>query len=160
MRLAQFFCTAVLCGVLVTPAVAADKAKSKAAQPSVDVKKIHDVLENETALNSFLGKPFRAIRSLTAKDADAAEKLINAFEAEIKKAKPKNPKSVALIPRATRAISFYRDQVAPRAGEVAARPLPGPGLCRLEAPPGHRCQPAVGSRGLRRAGRDRSCTLA
>ena len=52
MRLAQFFCTAVLCGVLVTPAV-------------------------------------------------AAEKPINAFEAEIKKAKPKNPKSVALIPRAS-----------------------------------------------------------
>ena len=62
MRLAQFFCTAVLCGVLVTPAV-------------------------------------------------AAEKPINAFEAEIKKAKPKNPKSQNLIPRATRAITVYRDRV-------------------------------------------------
>jgi len=112
MRLAQFFCTVVLCSLLVTPAVAADKAKAKAAQPAVDVKKIHDVLENETALNSFLGKTFGAIRALTAKDADAAEKLIVALEAEIKKAKPKNPKSLALIPRATRAISFYRDQIA------------------------------------------------
>jgi len=111
MRFTQFFCTAVLCGVLVTPAVAAQKAGAKAAKPVVDVTKLHDVLENDKALNSFFGKTFGAIRGLVAKDADAAEKLINALEAEVKKAKPKNPKSAALIPRATRAIDFYRDQI-------------------------------------------------
>jgi len=118
MRFAQFFCTAVLCGVLVTPAVAADEAKAKAkvktkaAGSAVDVTGLHDVLEDDKALNSFFGKTFGVIRGLVATDADAAEKLINALEAEIKKAKPKNPKSVALIPRATAAISNYRNRIA------------------------------------------------
>ena len=113
MRFAQFFCTAVLCGVLLTPAVAADEAKSatKAAKPAVDVTKLHDVLEDDKALNAFFGKTFGVISGLVTRDADAAEKLIDALEAELKKAKPKNPKSVQLIPRATRAISNYRGRI-------------------------------------------------
>ena len=111
MRFASRLCTAALCAVLVTPVMAADDAKSQPAKPAVDVTKLHDVLENDKALNAFFGKTFGVIRGLIAQDVDAAEKLNNALEAEVKKAKPKNAKSVALIPRATRAIDFYRDKI-------------------------------------------------
>jgi thiol-disulfide isomerase/thioredoxin len=110
MRLSQFFCAAMLSGLLATSAVADDKPKS--AKAAIDVTKLHDVLEDDKALNTFIGKTFGIIRSLLAKDADAAEKLVDALEAEIKKAKPKNAKSVELIPRATRALTFYRDRIA------------------------------------------------
>ena len=113
MRWTRILFSAVLCGVLVTPVPAADDAKTaKAAKPAVDVTEIHKVLEDDTALNAFFGRVFGVIGQAVSTDANAAEKLIDALEAEIKKAKPNNPKSQNLIPRATRAITVYRDRIA------------------------------------------------
>ena len=112
MRWTRILFCALLCGVTVTPAPAADDAKAKTAKPAVNVTEIHEVLEDDAALNAFFAKSFRVIGQLVTRDANAAEKLIDALEAEIKKAKPKNPKSLNLIPRATRAITVYRDRIA------------------------------------------------
>ena len=112
MHWSRILFSTVLCGVLVTPAPAADDANAKTAKPAVNVAEIHEVLEDEVALNAFFAKSFQVIGQLVARDANAAEKLIDALEAEIKKAKPKNPKSLNLIPRATRAITVYRDRIA------------------------------------------------
>tara|TARA_B100000029_G_scaffold13346_2_gene13979 strand:- start:766 stop:1899 length:1134 start_codon:yes stop_codon:yes gene_type:complete len=99
--------------VLATPASAADeKASKKPAKLAIDVTGVRDVLEDSAKLNAYFGKTFGAIRGLVAKDADAAEKVLDALEAEIKAAKPKSTKSAQLIPRAQRAIDFYRDRIA------------------------------------------------
>ena len=73
MTFASRLCAAALCAVLVTPVTAADQAKPKSTKPAVDVTKLHDVLENDKALNAFFGKTFGVIRGLVAKDVDAAE---------------------------------------------------------------------------------------
>ena len=83
MRWTRILFSAVLCGVLVTPVPAADDAKAaKAAKPAVDVTKIREVLEDDTALNAFFGRVFNVIGQTIDTDANAAEKLIDALEAE------------------------------------------------------------------------------
>ena len=74
MRFASRLCTAALCAVLVTPVMAADDAKSKSAKPAGDGTKLHDVLENDKALNAFFGKTFGVIRGQNAQDVEASEK--------------------------------------------------------------------------------------
>ena len=43
MHWTRILFTAVLCGVLVTPAPAADDAKAKTAKPAVNVAEIHEI---------------------------------------------------------------------------------------------------------------------
>ena len=80
MRWTRILFSALQCGVTVTPAPAADDAKPKTATPAVNVTEIHEVLEYDAALNAFFAKSFRVIGQLVTRDANAAEKLIDALE--------------------------------------------------------------------------------